>query len=612
LTCVREDRKLLLTNARIPMTQTPDRLSRFWKELQRRKVLRSLAIYAGTAFVVLEAATIIFPRWGFPDWTIDLLLWLLILGAFINVIIAWIYDITPGGMQRTKPLEEVSAKEKISDSRGWKAATYSSLVVIIALLLFNIFSSTKVLKAGDIQSLVILPFENFTGDDQLENMVAGMHSLLIGDMGRISGLRVIGGTSSKLYKGAGKSAAEIASELHVDAVVEGSVMCLGDSVCMQFRLINTKGEEEQLWVGEYNEDKGQILNLYNRVTKLIAKEVHIELTASEEQILTQDRAADRDVIDDYIRSQAYWEDLSREALDDSYKFLIQARDKDPEWATLYAALAIVWAGRMQMGMVDTQTGRSQISKNIERARNLDPAFTDAHFINGVIFIWPDWEWEKGEKSLVQALAVNPNHVMARMYYAHLLMSLQRMDEALAQGKLALELDPKNPLVLSLYAVLLKGAGQYEAALEQLEQALTIDPNHSFTRGQMGRAYYNLGQYERDLALQRESLSQVLGEEHVNDLLDIYREHGRLAAYQEVLLLWEEAGKQHDFHPIFMARNYYRAGRFSEAIDELEKGFEIHDPNMPYIGTGTRFVHLHDSTRFLAILDRMNLPHPKTP
>ena len=116
----------------------PSGLSKFWKEVKRRKVLRSLAIYAGTAFVILEAATIIFPRWGFPDRSIDLVLWLLILGLFINLIISWMYVITPEGVQKTKPLDESTAAEKATDSKLWIAATYVSLLVIVALFLFNI------------------------------------------------------------------------------------------------------------------------------------------------------------------------------------------------------------------------------------------------------------------------------------------------------------------------------------------------------------------------------------------------------------------------------------------------------------------------------------------
>jgi len=173
-------------------------------------------------------------------------------------------------------------------------------LLIAGLIVLNIVRGPGKLHAGDIQSIVILPFENYTGDEQMANMVAGMHSLLIGDIGRISGLRVIGKTSSRIYREVDMTAKDIARELNVDAVVEASVMCLGDSVCMQFSLVNTTGDEEQLWVGDYREDKGQILNMYNRVTKQIAKEVLIELTEQEEQLLTKDRAADREALDAYI------------------------------------------------------------------------------------------------------------------------------------------------------------------------------------------------------------------------------------------------------------------------------------------------------------------------
>ena len=132
------------------MANKPGKISRFWKELKRRHVHRSLAIYAGTAFIILEAATIIFPRWDLPDWTIDLVLYLLIIGAIITFIVAWIFDITPQGVQITKPLDEVTKTEKPTDSKVWKAATYISLVVIAALIILNIVPIGKSVKTGDI------------------------------------------------------------------------------------------------------------------------------------------------------------------------------------------------------------------------------------------------------------------------------------------------------------------------------------------------------------------------------------------------------------------------------------------------------------------------------
>ncbi len=593
------------------MSQKRSQLSQFWQELKRRRVVHVVTVYASAAFVLIELVNNLTDPLNLPPGLSTIVVVILAVGFPLAIILAWIYDLTPEGIEKTRPVDEVEGSEKVKAPNAWRIATYVSFVVIAGLLTLNIVGGTRELKAGDIQSLVILPFENFTGDDQLENMVAGMHSLLIGDMGRVSGLRVIGKTSSALYKQVEMTAGDIANELNVDAVLEATVMCFGDTVCMQFRLVSTNDEEEQLWVGDYSEDKSQILNLYNRVTKQITEEILINLTDSEEHYLASDRGADRDAIDAYIRSYAYWGDLSTEALDKAEEYLSLALEKDPEWASLYAAMAVVWAARLQTGKVESETGRKQVDENIRRAYELDAEFTDSHFINAVLATWNDWDWERGEREFLQALGTNPNHVMSRMYYAHLLMSLQRMDEAMVQGKLALNLDPKNPLVLTLYSVLLKGAGQHLSVMEYLEKALSIDPEHAFTRGQLGRAYYNLGEYEKQLEAEENSLSRLLGKEMVPDLDSIYQKQGREAAYKEVARLWELYREEHKIRPISLAVDLYRAGRFKRTIDELEKAYEMHDPNMPYIGTGTRYEALHDSARFLAILDSMKLPHPKT-
>jgi len=593
------------------MSSQTGKLTRFWQELKRRRVVHVITVYASASFVLIELVNNLTEPLNLPPKMATIVVVILAVGFPLAVILAWIYDLTGKGIEKTKPAEEVEDELQNKVPNVWRIATYVSFVVIVGLLTHNIVGGPKELRAGDIQSLVILPFENYTGDDQLENMVAGMHSLLIGDVGRVSGLRVIGKTSSSLYKEAEMSAGDIASELNVDAVVEATVMCLGDSVCMQFRLVSTTGDEEQLWVGEYREEKGQILNLYNRVTKQIAEEVRIELTENEEKVFSKDRGADRDAIDAFIKSYAYWGDLGTEALDKAYEFLSLALEKDPEWAPTHAALAVVWGARMQMGMVETEKGREKINKSIERARELDADFADSHFINGIIFTWSDWKWEKGERELLKALAMNPNHVMARMYYAHLLMSLQRMDEALIQAELALNLDPRNPTVLALYSVVLKGDGQHEAAMEFIEKALALDPDHSFTRGQVGRALYNTGQFEKNLERHESYLVQKLGEMNVPDLDSIYREHGRLAAYQELARLYELYSEELSYGHSYIrrARDLYRAAAYSKALDELEKALEVRNPNLPYIGTGTRFEDLHDSARFLAILDSMKLPHP---
>jgi TolB-like protein len=420
------------------MAGKPNKLSQFWSELKRRRVVYVVTVYASAAFVIIELVNNLTEPLNLPPDLATIAIILLAVGFPLAVILGWIYDLTPGGIEKTKPFEE-SGKETVKAvPNKWRITTYASFLVIAGLVVLNIVRGPGKLHAGDIQSIVILPFENYTGDEQMANMVAGMHSLLIGDMGRISGLRVIGKTSSRIYREVDMTAKDIARELNVDAVVEASVMCVGDSVCMQFSLVNTTGDEEQLWVGDYKEDKGQILNMYNRVTKKIAEEVLIELTDQEEQLLTKDRAADREALDAYIRSHRYWGDLSTEAMNKAEEYLTLAIEKDPDWAPLYSAKAILWGARLQMGQVENESGRQKLYEYLNKANELDPNFIDFNFVNAVISVWTEWNWDKGEKEFLKALAVSPNHVMSRMYYAHLLMTLQRIDEALVQAKLALD------------------------------------------------------------------------------------------------------------------------------------------------------------------------------
>ncbi len=328
-------------------------LSRFWQEIKRRKVLRSLAIYAGTAFIILEASSIIFPLWNIPDWSLKLVLWILVIGAIINLIISWHYDITSGGLRRTGPLKEVQEEVKKPESPGWKAATYVSLVVIVGLVVLNIIGPAKTLRAGDIQSLLVLPFENFTGDDQLDYVAAGMHSSLIGDMGQISGMRVISKTTASTYKGMNLALPEMASKLNADAVVEPTVMCYGDSVCIQIRIITPFPEERQLWIGEYKEEKSQIMKLYNRVCKQIANEVKIQLSTEEEQLLARARTVNSEAYDYYLKGLYNWEQFTGESIQLALEYFTKAIEIDPDWALPHAGVAYYWIAIRQYRICST-------------------------------------------------------------------------------------------------------------------------------------------------------------------------------------------------------------------------------------------------------------------
>jgi len=590
------------------MSNKPGKISRFWKELKRRHVHRSLAIYAGTAFVILEAASIIFPRWDLPDWTIDLVLYLLILGAFITFIVAWIFDITPQGVQITKPLDEVTKTEKPTDSKVWKAATYISLIVIAALIILNIVPIGKSIKTGDISSLVVLPFDNFTGDDQLEYFVSGMHSSLIGDMGKVGGLRVISKTSSNTYKDVDMSVPEIAMELAVDAVVETQVMCLGDTICLQVRVITPFPEEKQLWAADYREEKSQILNLYNRVTRQIADEVRIELSPDEERVLNESRTVDKEAYDAYLMGLFYWDKLSKESLDKARENFGKAIEIDPEWAPAYSGLAQVWVGMAQMGFAAPEIAGPMIYENINKALELDPDFAASHYTLGLIGVWIEWNWEKGEQEFLTALKLNPNDAMSRIYYAHLLTILQRTDEALIQGQQAVDLDPLNPLILALHAVVLGCVDQRKEAIEHIEKAISIDPMSFFAHHVLEFASYDVG--DVDAFLKSVRFIFPFEEDIFLSIEKTSEEKGLQAAYEEVVVHLEALQKSMFLVPVHMANRYVRIHQYDKAMEQVEFGFEVHDQNMPYIAGGFNNLDpLYTNPRFLAIIEKLNLPMP---
>ena len=583
----------------------PSKLSKFWKELKRRRVVHVITVYASAAFVIIELINNLAEPLNLPPSLLTIVVIVLAVGFPLAVILSWLYDVTSKGVEKTKPIEELKEGEKTVVPNAWKIATYVSFVVIFGLAVLNIVGGSNQLRAGDIQSLVILPFENYTGDEQLDNMVSSMHSILIGDMGRVSGLRVIGKTSSKMYKDATLSATEIARELNVEGVVEATVTCMGDSVCMQFRLINASGKEALLWVGDYTEDKGEILNLYNRITKQIAAEVRIELTPEEHQFLSRSQSINKEAFDAYLKSYAHWDDLSEEGTKKGIEYLNAAVEKDPDWAPLYTGLAQLWGILVQMGSEAPETGMPKVFGYMDQAMELDPDFADIHFNKAVFGTWLEWDWTKGEKEFLEALAINPSDAMSRIYYAHLLAILQQNDEAIIQGRIAMEIDPQNPLIHALYAAVFMMTRDWEAAMDQLEKALALDPGHFFALQFMDVVAFHLGDY--DLALQAFKGFLPFPETFFDSINTLYREQGFDAAYEKVVLEMVNTGYG---VPFDYAMRYLLLNQYDKALDWLEIGYEVNDPNMPYIGTGFNSIDsLYDHPRILAIMDKMNLPLP---
>jgi len=596
------------------MAPHKNKFSRFWQELKRRRVIHVITVYASAAFVIIELVGNLAEPLNLPTSLSTIVIIVLAVGFPPAIILSWLYDLTSGTFERTEPMEDIQEEKKAKVPNAYKIATYVSFVVIAGLVVFNIVTRGDVLKPGMIQSLAILPFDNYTGDEQLDYVAAGLHYSLIGDISKLGGLRVIGKTSSSIYQNTNKSAPDIARELNVEALVEPAVICYGDSVCLQIRVITMYPEEKLLYVEEYKVDKSQVLNLYSKISKQIADELFIELSPEEERLLAKSRTVDREAFDAYLRSQEYWGDFSPERFNNTRDYLNSAIEKDPDWAPLYIALAQYWMWAIQWNYELPAVALPKAYENLNKALELDPDLPDAHYLNGWIAFVSEWDWAKAESEFLKALAINPNDANSRIFYAHLLCVLQRQDEASPQAQFALDLDPLNPVVQILFSAAQLFINECEADLTQIEKLLADDPNNFGANYMHNNTAIYCGDYETAIVTEKLILQTFFREEFDEDvgkeIEKIFEEKGYFAAYEKVVAIWEDLFNPNLMSPMELAIIYTKANQYDKIMDLIEKAYEIRDHTMPYIVTKAyNFEPLYDNPRFIAIVEKMNLSLP---
>ena len=483
-------------------------------------------------------------------------------------------------------------------------------VIAVVMKLSNFNGKNNAANAASIGSIVVLPFSNYTGQDSLDYFVDGMHSSLITDMGKVGSLRIPGATTSQVFKNSKKTIKEIASELKVDVALETAVMCLGqDSICFQTRLIKPGQEEVQLWTADYKIAKDQILNWYNGITKQIAEEVNVKLTHEEETLLSESRTIDKQVYEDYMKAHYYWGDASRESLQKAREYLNSAIQKEPDWAPLYSGLAQVWFVLQQMGWEQPLVAVNEIYSNIDKALELDPNLTDAHFLKALLAHLVEWDWAKAEKEFLQALAVNPSDAQSRVLYAQLLCVLQRVDEAKIQGELAYELNPLDPYMKIWYSALLPAFGECKKAIAVVEELTAVDPGNYIANSEIFIAAYMCNDYDKVIKAEKYLLPVLsINEGEIKEIERIYSEKGFVSAYEKIMEYLEKFAENNPIAFMDMAVRYIMAEQPEKAMDWIEKGYEMHDPQMTYIATGIyNLKPLFDNPRFIAICEKMNLP-----
>jgi TolB-like protein/DNA-binding winged helix-turn-helix (wHTH) protein/Tfp pilus assembly protein PilF len=461
-------------------------------------------------------------------------------------------------------------------------------------------------SAPAIRSLAVLPLENLSGDEAQEYFADGMTDELITDLASIARLRVISRTSTTHYKGTRKTIPEIARELNVDAVVEGSVGRSANKVRIRAQLIRAT-PEEHLWAESYERDLPDVLALQRDVAKAIASEIKVHLTPQERQHLANARPINPDAYNAFLLGDYHSSKRNPAAMDKGIQYFQEAIRIDPSYAQAYAGLANAYIERDIWGGLGVGKSADQVRAATLKALELDGELAEAHALLGQIHFQYDWDWQSTEAEYKRAIQLNPNLAASYVRYAYFLQAMSRHTEALAAAHHAVELDPLSASNISDEGRILYRARQYENAVARYQRALELDPGYLPALGRIAEAYEQLGKFDQALAyvetLQRTASDRRLG---LRPLARIYARMGKQREALEILRTIEKNGAPGG-DEFALAAIYSALGDRDHAIAALEKGVQARSL-LPFVFVDPQLDPLRSDPRYSDLLQRMGLPH----
>ena len=451
-------------------------------------------------------------------------------------------------------------------------------------------------------SIGVLPFENLSGDPAQDYFADGMSEALTTELGKISGLRVISRQSMVQYKGTKKTMPEIAHELNLDAVVEGSVLCVGERVRVSVQLIEAK-PDRHLWANSYEREARDVLGLHGDVARNVVREIRVTLTPQEEKWLGVRRAVDPAANEAYFRGRYFLDRRTKENLQQALAAFAQAIELDPRFAPAYASLAEALLSQSAYDPAHHQEFLTKAKEASLKALELDETVSAAHYTLAVNHV-SRWDWRGAEQSYRRAIEVNPSNASAHWWYADLLIMQGRMKEAEAELHRA---EALNPVSLEIYwtaTAFLYYAHRYEEMIERCQGLVTRNaaPNWKYHHA-LGAAYVQMGRHEEAISELSEALkSSTMSEHTATELANALAVAGKREEAFKILELveylpWKTFG---------LALVHAGFGEKDQAFRYLENAIELRAPLVIVVKVDPRFDLLRKDRRFGNLLQGINL------
>jgi adenylate cyclase len=461
-------------------------------------------------------------------------------------------------------------------------------------------------RGGAVHSVAVLPFQNVSGDPAQEYFVDGMTEELIANLAKVENLRVISRTSVMQYKGTKKLLRQIARELNVDSIVEGSVLRSGQRVRITVELVRA-ATDQHLWAESYEKDLTDVLAVQAEAARAIVGEIKVRLTPEEGKRLAKVRPVDPEAYDAYLKGRYYWSKFKSEDYETAIEFFQKAIDKDPTYAPAYAGLAHTYRAMAFEGLVPPGEGMARAESAAKKAQALDETLAEVHFVIGMNRL-ARWDYATCLEELRKALASSPQDAIIRRFYAQAFSREGRWEEAIAEGKRAQNLDPLSVETNRAVGSIFYFAGRYEEAIDQYTKTIELDPKDARLHDFLADVYARKGMYPEAIAEEQKYLSLSGDEEAAQELGRDFASSGyqpaMQALYRKTLAFLEEAAKYAYVSSVHFAVLYAKLGQNDQAFAWLEKAFEERQPWLGQLHTDPQFEPLRSDRRFADLVRRI--------
>ena len=583
----------------------------FFEELKRRNVYKVAIAYAVVAWLLIQAASIFLPAFDAPPWVMKIFIIVIIFGFPVALIVSWAFEITPEGI---KLESEIEPNKSIARRTGRKivAVTIALAVVAAGLFVYQLVQpkSTVTPRQSEAatapiptKSIAVLPFDNLSRDPDNAYFAEGVQDEILTRLAKVADLKVISRTSTQHFKSAPENLPEIARQLGVANILEGSVQRSGDQVRVNVQLIKA-GTDAHLWADIFDRKLTDIFAVESDIAKTIADTLQAKLTGSEKSSLAKTPTVNPEAYELYLKGRFFWNKRTSDDLRRSVEYLKQAISKDPGYALAYAALADSYGLLRFYGGASREESVVPAEAAAKKALELDDSLAEPHASLGLIAT-EELEIDRAVRELERAAQLNPNYATVHHWLALAQITLGQSDRAIAEGKRALELDPLSMIINADLSVIYLYARRYDEAEAQARKALEIDSRSFVAHYYLGMALQRRGRLKEAIPEFQKAVELNNDPYSIAMLAQAYARNGQTDEARKLLGQLDEWAKSAEVPGYALALVHTALGEKERAIEALEQSYNGGNRSYLFLlPVDPMLDDLHGNPRFEALVQKI--------